>query len=633
MGVQSAGTAIREARLKAGLSQEKLSAGVCSVLSLSRIENGSAGVSPSTFQALMAHAGAPCEAFPTFANRKDFDCFYALKRVRFYIDSWQLQEAYNELEKIENLNFAKNKYYYQEWLLSYCRLQFRSGMGNHTQIQATLLEALHISRPNIDLNDFRSLLLSLNEIELLIYYAQESLYLNQTDICLSICTQISTYLENSQIAFLEKDRLLAENAIVYSKYLLLINDYDAVLKITATHLKKMAINSNDTTRHELTFLSGLGYYYNRNYEEALTHFKTVFYSAHSIGSCYATICRNYLLRELKLSLPEDLLSVADIPLVSYPCKKAIDTADFSDGTYDLFSPEVITVGSLIRELRMERKIPQQSLCHGLCSKSKLSKIENGSLQPSVILAETLLQRLGLSEQVFTFYCNDKETTLHDLKIRTTHISLNNKTLIQDYTNQIEALLSSEDKLYLQYILYKRATITENNDLKIKLLHQAINVSQPDLEFNSLQSQYFSWCEINILCHLCEAYTQSQSPLKGIVLFFQLLDYLTQSDRDILDENRVFSIFMIKMVCSLYKLQHFTELCQLSPYFSKTSLKGHVYSIGNIFSHYAQALGECGKPSEINLYANYAYYNFRITNSVHAESFKQAMLLDWQLDLL
>lgn len=61
MGVRNAGKAIREARLKAGLTQEQLSKGVCSVLSLSRIENGSAGVSPVTFQALMAHAVLPAK--------------------------------------------------------------------------------------------------------------------------------------------------------------------------------------------------------------------------------------------------------------------------------------------------------------------------------------------------------------------------------------------------------------------------------------------------------------------------------------------------------------------------------------------------------------------------------------------
>ena len=87
MSVRNAGKTIREARIKAGLTQEQLSEGVCSVLSLSRIENGSAGVSPVTFQALMAHAGAPCEVYPIFASRTDFDCFYTLNRARFYLST------------------------------------------------------------------------------------------------------------------------------------------------------------------------------------------------------------------------------------------------------------------------------------------------------------------------------------------------------------------------------------------------------------------------------------------------------------------------------------------------------------------------------------------------------------------
>lgn len=116
MGVRNAGKAIREARLKAGLTQEQLSEGVCSVLSLSRIENGSAGVSPVTFQALMAHAGAPCEVYPIFAGRTDFDCFYTLNRARFYLGSWQLSQAYDELNKLEEWHYADNKLYYQEYL-------------------------------------------------------------------------------------------------------------------------------------------------------------------------------------------------------------------------------------------------------------------------------------------------------------------------------------------------------------------------------------------------------------------------------------------------------------------------------------------------------------------------------------
>ena len=321
MSVRNAGAAIREARIKAGLSQEKLSEGICSALSLSRIENGTAGVSPSTFQALMAHAGAPCEAFPIFANRTDFDCFYTLKRVRFYLDSWQLQEAYDELDKIEQRNFAENKFYYQEWLLLHCKLQFRSGCGNHNEIYGTLLDALHISRPEIDFSDFRSLLLSLNEIELFIACAQEALYLNELDVCLDICMQISSYLENSQITFLEKDRLLAENAIVYAKYLISAKEYDAAFKIADKFRHKMVENSDNASLHELTFLTGLGYYYKNDHENATIYFETTFFSAYSLDICYATISRDYLINKLKISLSTEMLETTDIPLISFTEKK------------------------------------------------------------------------------------------------------------------------------------------------------------------------------------------------------------------------------------------------------------------------------------------------------------------------
>lgn len=253
MSIQNAGAIIREARLNAGLSQEKFSEGVCSTLSLSRIENGTAGVSPATFQALMAHAGISCEAFPVFANRIDFDCFYTLKRTRFFLNSWQLHSAYDELEKIEEMHWAENKFYYQEWLLLHCKLQFRSGCGNHQQIYDMLLSAIRISRPEFEAGAIHKLLLSMNEIELFIALAQESLYLNHLDLCLNISTQISSYLTNSQISHFTKNQLLAENAIVYIKYLLAVKDYKNALNIADSFRHQVVIDMNDSSSMNYLF--------------------------------------------------------------------------------------------------------------------------------------------------------------------------------------------------------------------------------------------------------------------------------------------------------------------------------------------------------------------------------------------
>lgn len=632
MSIQNAGSVIKEARLSSGLSQEKLSDGVCSVLSLSRIENGSAGVSPSTFQALMAHAGVSCEAIPIFRNRTDFDCFYILKRVRFYLDCWQVAAAYNELEKIETLDFAQNKYYYQEWLLLHCKLQFQTGCSNHEVSYQTLLDALHISRPEFNLFDFRKILLSINEIELLVLIAQECLYSNRLEICLSICNQISSYIQNSQLTFSVKDRLLAENAIVYAKYLIAIKDYLSALKTLEMSHIQMIKNTNHSCLHELTFLMGLSHYYLNNTDTALTYFRTTFFSAHSIGSCYATTIYNFIHNTLNISFLNDSLEIRHIPLISFSYKKAVDITNFSDGTYDLFSNETLTIGRLIQQLRTEQKLSQLSLCFGLCSKSKLSKIENGTLQPDFALTQSLLQRLGICDTVFSFYGNEHETMLQDLRLELSHTPLSKKEHIINLTNQLEAICSPKDTIYLQYASYRRALIRLNGKECSDALLNSLTMTIPHFDFSNLHTYSLSWLELTILNNYCYEYCKI-SPSKGTLYLYKLLEFFENSKIDVLENKRIFTVLLCNLSAVLYEQKRYNELIELAPFFSSADIKSSLTAVGVVFANYAQALGELQLCDQLILFANYAYANLVITNSNHnAILFKNALKSDFNIDL-
>lgn len=633
MSVQNAGAIIREARQKAGLTQEELSEGICSALSLSRIENGTSGVYPSTFQALMAHAGAPCEAYPIFANRTDFDCFYSLKRARFYLDCWQLKEVSDELNKIETMNFAKNKYYYQEWLLLHSKLHFRSGCENHCYIYDTLLEALHISRPELDFSNFRELLLSLTEIELLIDIAQENLYLHKPELCLQICTQISSYLENSQLSFLEKDKFLAEYAIVYSKYLIMEKDYSNALKLADKFRQRTMKNDDDAPLHELTFLAGLALYHAGKTEEAFLWFKTAFFSAHSIGSCYATTIEQYLKEKLGISLYDATTDISDIPLVSYKTKQVIDTSDFSDGIYDLFSPETLTLGGLIRELRTEQHLSQQMLCQGLCSKSKLSKIESGEQQPNATLAQSLLQRLGISDTVFAFYESEHEAKLHQLRLQLT-LTLNTELpIIQKYINALLQECKKEDKFYLQYAAYRKAVHMEDKEKSAEALMQALQITLPGFSMSRLENYRLSWLEATILnnyCNVCFLF----SPSQGIFSMYQLLNYYVTAPLDILEKKR-FSIVLLTFLSSaLYHQKRFSELAELIPQTSFPEVKSALRFTSSIYANYSQALGEVKQFDKVLLIASYAYYNLIITDSLKdATTLKNWIYDDFSISLI
>ncbi len=633
MSVHNAGSIIREARLKAGLSQEKLAEGICSTFSLSRIESGIAGVSPSTFQALMAHAGISCEAFPTFASRTDFDCFYTLKRARFYLDCWQLTEAYEELNKVEEKNFARNKYYYQEWLLLHGKVQFRSGCGNHKDIFNTLLAALHISRPEINFSNLTDLLLSVNELELLILIAQEELYLNHPETCLQICTGISAYLEKRQLTFLEKDRLAAECAIVYSKYLIKNKEYPAALTLADTFRKKMMDNDEDAPLHELTFLTGLANYHMKHVEDAMLYFKTAFFSAHSIESSYATTIRQYLFHELGISLFDKSLEISEIPLISFETKKAIDISDFSDGTYDLLAEETLTLGGLIHELRMEQNISLQTLCMGLCSKSRLSKIENGTLYPDIALSQSLLQRLGISDTVFTFYGSEHESALHNLRQQLTRTRFSDTATTQHLTQEMSRLCNDNDSFYLQYVAYKKASSIPDKEKSAKAFLESLHMSLPDFTLNSIYNYRLSWLELTILNNFCNAYRQ-YSPSKGIIELYKLLEYYEASDMDILEKKRLFNIPLCNLSAVLHNQHRFSELVELFPYFSLPATRCALRFICVLFANYSQALGKIGQLDKVPLFASYAYYNFIITNSPEtAEALKTWIYEDFNICLV
>ena len=603
MSIRNAGKTIKEARLKAGMTQEQLSEGICTVLSLSRIENGSSGVSPVTFQALMAHAGAPCEVYLIFTSRTDFDCFYSLKRARYFLNSWQLQECYDELAAIESKSFADNKLYYQEWLYLYGSLLIRSGCHEHSDIYAIFLEAIHTTRPEIDFADFRQLFLSTTEIELLIAIAQEFLYLNDSDTCYIICSQIASYLASAELDYLKKDFLEAEYAISYSKYLLYIKDYEKVLSIADVYRHKMVQDSEDAPLLELTFLTALGYYYTGKKDAAYTYFKNTFYSAHAIESYYATICRNYVIEHNLFVLDNYLSKMEDISRINFPTKKVIDTSNLTDGTYDFFSPDILTIGRLIHDLRKEQCISQTILCQGLCSKSKLSKIENDLLQPDIFLAEALLQRLGISERVLTFWGNERESEIFQLHFKLMHCRLLTNEQKMDYMNRFRNLISEKKPNLLQSYIIDTCSLLNSPTEIIDRLQTGLYYSLPQFDIRLIHNYRLTWSELSLLNNIAYNYRSIDNE-KCILYFSKLFDYLYINSLDILLVKNVFTLTYFMYSHSLYVQGRYFEVTRLLNDDSYKILKGNSATFSYFLFYYCQSLAECKQLVTATKYAHY-----------------------------
>lgn len=591
MAVRNAGKIIREARLKAGLTQEQMSDDICSVLTLSRIENNSAGVSPSLFQALMSRAGAPRNIFPVFPNRKDFDCFYTLKRARLYLDSWQLQEAYDELLKVKNADFSNNKFHYQEWLYLQGWLQSRSGSCEHQLIYEIFISALNITKPNIDFSDLSNELFSDIELELLIEISNELLYLSQSDLSYIICSQLESYINNAELSFIERDRLLSRNAIARTKYLLYTHDYNKALETINEYRHLMVVNSENTSLLELNFWTAMSYYYCGNIEKAHQMFNDTFYSARAIESCYATICLKFVSENTSIVIDDYIKSLPPINCKTFKYEKITDSLSLSDGTYDLFSPDVLTLGRLIYVLRKEQNISQAVLCQGLCSKSKLSKIENDQLQPDIFLSEALLQRLGVSERVFSFWGNSNYKILYELKSKILNSKLTSLKEQFALLKQFKELLSENNNILLQFYYALSYDFLDESERRIATLQNALNLTLPDFDILNINNYRLSLIELGIIGNIAYEYREI-SPSKSNLYFSKLLEYRNLSSVNIMFQSLVYPIFIYKYAHSLYHQKYYLQLSNLYTFSVARILKIHLDSLGFFTLFFVQALGEC-----------------------------------------
>lgn len=611
MSIQSAGTFIREARRKAGLTQEQLAEGICAPSSLSSIERGACGVSPSTFRSLVEKTGISAEAFPTFVDRTDFDCFYALKRARFYLDSWFLNEAYKELEKLYDMKCSGNRFHYQEWLLLVCYLQLRSGCCDYDTVRQYATEAIDLSLPQFDLKQIDSKFLSVNEIELLICLASAQLYLGHSEEVRSLCMQLTEYLTHTRYDSTQKHLLMAENAIVYTKYLLASGLYPQAME-TAEHFRLLMIQeSNDTCLYELTFLLCLANYHIGNEEAALQYFKTCFYSAHSAGSCYATLCRRYILEHTTLTISAQILSLPDIPVKSYTFKILTDTS-LHNGICDLSSLQLYQLGNLIHDLRTEQSITQNTLCQGLCSKSTLSKIESNTQMPDASLAEALLQRLGISDTVFTFFGNETETKLHELKNSLfQNFSCDHDAIAYTLDELEQALQGTDFPLYRQYLLYKKAVYGRNPDQNISMLEEALAVTLPNFSIKHILHYRLTWNELTIINNLAAAYNENGNSTVAVHYLYSIMEYLDENQIDVLLAKRIKTVVISMLSKLLYCIEQHRELLCL---FSNTTLFPFcsTYYTGIFFGNLFQSAGFQNDPNK-DVYAAYSYYCFLLTN--------------------
>lgn len=228
MAVFQFGPIIRNRRIELGLSQEDLADGICSVPTLSRIENGERMPTKNHFELLMQRLGYSTMSFDFFTDKQDFLIHELKFRIRQSYMAGDFPQSMALLDKFEKA-IHQNSNIDQQFLLLYRTLLSIESYSQERQL-ALFESALRLTCPRY----------SSNRIPHLLSY-EEIILLNNIAICydtsgqrhqaIAILRTLKTYYDTHIINIEEAMRTQPMVLYNLSKILGMAGYYDECIHI------------------------------------------------------------------------------------------------------------------------------------------------------------------------------------------------------------------------------------------------------------------------------------------------------------------------------------------------------------------------------------------------------------------
>lgn len=198
-----------------------------------------------------------------------------------------------------------------------------------------------------------------------------------------------------------------------------------------------------------------------------------------------------------------------------------------------------TIGDMIFETRVARGYSQEELAFGICSTSSMSRIETGQQVPGKRLFDALMQRLGVSDSIYSAFISKEEMELYrltqQLVWRLERLDFEESARL---VNELESKISERDIFEKQYLLFAKANILleDKKETKgaLKYLNEAIHITVPDFDIEKgVRRRLLTFNEITIIHSIGLIKYDSGEEMAGVRLLFELKEYM---ESHVIDEE-------------------------------------------------------------------------------------------------
>ncbi len=222
------GEIIYTLRKKAGLTQEALAEGICSPISVSRIENGNQMPSGRVLEKLLERLGTGtyelCSVY--YENEQQASLRRALDEINAQVSSGDLDSARAALRELSAREMDAGSLQYTKMLFAAIRM--KDGTDD-TGMEAELESALRLTKPNIDLRDCRGELFSPAEANLLVMLTEAKYLAGKSLEAIRLGEEVLFALERSRSRLSEFHVFHINLAHNLSQYLVSEGRYEEAL--------------------------------------------------------------------------------------------------------------------------------------------------------------------------------------------------------------------------------------------------------------------------------------------------------------------------------------------------------------------------------------------------------------------
>ena len=227
-----------------------------------------------------------------------------------------------------------------------------------------------------------------------------------------------------------------------------------------------------------------------------------------------------------------------------------------------------TIGDMVFETRMARGYSQEELSFGICSTSSLSRIENGSQVPGRKIFEGLLQRLGVSESIYSVFVSREEMELYRLKQRLVW-KLENQDFsdINPLVKEMEERIQGRSLSEKQYLVFAKASIlwfTQGKTQEaLEMFQEAIRMTIPDFAGEAdIRKRLLTFDEITILNGIALLNVGMGEGQFALKLLFALKEYMEEHVIDEEEKARKYPMLLYNISSILGTEKRYEEAFQL-----------------------------------------------------------------------